>query len=1521
MKSADFTLNLAIIIGINNYQDGIPALGTARQDAEAIAKTLEQDHHYQVHLITDSDATRENIKRWLETDLPAAMQGVDSSRLIFYFAGHGVALNGDDGPAGYLIPQNGRLGDVNTYLPMTRVYEALIQLPCRHFLGVLDCCFAGAFCWSSTRKLVPIELSTIHKERFDRFIHDPAWQIITSAAHDQTASDAFDLKDDRGQTGHHSPFAAALIDALQGKADAYPPADLDRPAGDGVMTATELYMYLRDRVEVATEARSIRQTPGIYPLKKHDKGEYIFLTPGNPLNLPLAPPLDVSSNPYRGLSSFNEDDKDLFFGRTVLTGQLAEFVKAHALTVVLGASGSGKSSLVKAGLLPKLRRDQSWYLLPPFRPGESPFKALNKTLAAVFQPVSPTASDEGADPAAAPSESAVALPTPTQGLADWFEEYPQSHLLVVVDQFEELITLCRDSRERQQFLDLAAEVINRYPDRLHLVLTLRSDFEPQFRTTALEPIWQAARFIVPPMSREELQEAIEAPASARVMYFAPHELVDQLIDEVANMPGALPLLSFVLSELYLNYLRRQDKAREQGETLDRAITQSDYEELGGVTRSLTQRAEKEYNALVQEDPAYEYTIRNVMVRMLSVEGELTRRRVPLTELTYPEPENGRIQTVIERFEAARLLTSGTDIEGQPYQEPAHDALVQGWTRLLAWKQQHLGVLLLQRELTSDVEKWQSSSQKKQDFGLLWHEDPRLPTALQLSCGKVFTETWRDLFQWWFGYRRWQAQPHDYWLNRLEVDFLWHSFDQKFKRFGKSVSTITGVFMVLTGITGFAWQRASIADLRAEAAKVLNWLPTTNAAEALVLAIDTTHRSRLFSSLEMTTQSSLLSAVQVAQEVNRLQGHGDAVYAVAFSPDGQQIVSGSADKTIQLWNAQTGEPIGEPLRGHGDEIYALAFSPDGQRIVSGSADKTLQLWNAQTGEPIGEPLQGHGDAVRSVAFSSDGQRIVSGSADKTLRLWNAQTGEPIGEPLRGHGAAVWSVAFSPDGQRIVSGSADKTIRLWNAQTGEPIGEPLRGHEADVSAVAFSPNGQQIVSGSGDTTVRLWNAQTGEPIGQPMQGHEVVVSTVAFSPDGQRIVSGSWDKTVMLWDVQTEKPIGQPLRGHGAPVTAVMFSPNGERIVSSSVDKTVRLWEAQTGQPIHQLLPGHRAAVNAVAFSPATATTVNGLDQRIVSASDDGVIQIWNAQTGQPIGQPIQGHDAPIRAVAFSPDGQRIVSGSDDKTLRLWDAQTGEAIGQPLQGHGAAVNAVAFSPNGQRIVSGSDDQTLRLWDAQTGQAIGQPLRGHRASVNAVAFSPDGLRIVSGSADRTVQLWNAQTGQPVGEPWQGHGAPVNAVAFSPASRLFSQRIVSGSDDRTVSIWDAETGHLIGQVIDHGAPVRSVAFSPDGLRIVSGGDDWAMRLWDTQASQPIGRPLQGSRGKVNAVAFSPDGDRIVSGSADNMVRLWDASPHTWFASGCNRLQHHPLLTQPETVITDPDFLKAAHRAKAACQRRVWQP
>jgi WD40 repeat protein len=743
-----------------------------------------------------------------------------------------------------------------------------------------------------------------------------------------------------------------------------------------------------------------------------------------------------------------------------------------------------------------------------------------------------------------------------------------------------------------------------------------------------------------------------------------------------------------------------------------------------------------------------------------------------------------------------------------------------------------------------------------------------------------------------------------WIQAHLSENFWQRYEPVLKWAIPVTAASLIVTVVMTGLYQEAQQQAKVAQLREQAAKVINWLSNTNATEGLVLAIDNWNRSQSIPIVEVTAQSSLLNALQLAKEVNRYQGHS-SIRSVAFSPDGLRIVSGSYDKAVRLWDMQTGKLIRQPLR-HSSGVRSVAFSPDGLHIVSGSYDKVVRLWDTQTGKLIGQPLQGHFGGIYSVAFSSDGRHIVSGSDDKTARVWDAQTGKLIGQPLKGHSSSVRSVAFSSDGRHIVSGSDDKTVRMWDTQTGKSIGQPFQGHSSTIYSVSFSPDGRHIISGSNDNTVRLWDTQTGKLIGQPLQGHSGGIYSVAFSPDGHRIVSGSYDKTVRLWDAQTGKSIGQPFQGHSSTIYSVSFSPDGRYIVSGSDDNTVRLWNSQIEQLIGQPFQGHSSGIYSVAFSP------NG--RRIISGSGDNTIRLWDAQNGKPIGQPLQGHSNTIKSVAFSPDGLRIVSGGYDNTIRLWDAQTGKPIGQPLQGHSNVIYSVSFSPDGLRIVSGSYDRTVRLWDAQTGKPIGQPLQGHSGSIYSVVFSPDGRRIISGSGDNTIRLWDAQNGKPIGQPFQGHSSGVYSVAFS----LNGHYIVSGSGDNTVRMWDSQTGQPIGQPFrGHSNAVWSAAFSPDGKRIISGSHDNTVRLWDSQTGQPIGQPFQGHSSAIYSVSFSPDGHRIITGSYDNTVRLWDVDPGNWLVLACNRLQYHPLI-EPNRV-SEPNYLEVITRVRAVCEQ-IWR-
>ncbi|KAL2803394.1 putative wd40 protein [Aspergillus granulosus] len=470
------------------------------------------------------------------------------------------------------------------------------------------------------------------------------------------------------------------------------------------------------------------------------------------------------------------------------------------------------------------------------------------------------------------------------------------------------------------------------------------------------------------------------------------------------------------------------------------------------------------------------------------------------------------------------------------------------------------------------------------------------------------------------------------------------------------------------------------------------------------------------------------------ELQTLEGHSNEVNSVTFSPDGQLLASGSGDKTIKLWDPNTGE-LRQTLKGHSGWVTSVTFSPDGQLLASGSFDKTIKLWDPNTGE-LYQTLKGHSNEVNSVTFSPNGQLLASGSKNKIIKLWDPNTGE-LRQTLKGHSGSVNSVTFSPDGQLLASGSEDKTIKLWDPNTGK-LRQTLEGHSNSVTFVAFSPDGQLLASGSEDRTINLWDPNTGE-LRQTLNGYYNWVTSVAFSPDGQLLASGSEDKTIKLWDPNTGE-LRQTLEGHSNSVTFVAFSPDGQLLASGSEDKTIKLWDPSTGE-LHQTLEEYSIWIRSMSFSP------NG--QLLASGSLDKTIKLWDPSTGK-LCRTLKGHSGSVNSVTFSPNGQLLASGSKNKTIKLWDPNTGE-LRQTLEGHSNEVNSVTFSPNGQLLASGSEDKAVKLWDPNTGE-LHQTLRGHYSWVTSVTFSPDGQLLASGSLNNTIKLWDPSTGE-LRQTLEGH------------------------------------------------------------------------------------------------------------------------------------------------------------------------
>lgn len=597
-------------------------------------------------------------------------------------------------------------------------------------------------------------------------------------------------------------------------------------------------------------------------------------------------------------------------------------------------------------------------------------------------------------------------------------------------------------------------------------------------------------------------------------------------------------------------------------------------------------------------------------------------------------------------------------------------------------------------------------------------------------------------------------------------------------------------------------------------------------------------------------ASLPVSIALRPCLNTMVGHSGFVFSVAFSPDGERIVSSSSDKTVKLWDTASGETI-NTLKAHTGYVWSVTFSPDGQYIASGSDDKLVILWDAAVGAPL-HNLEGHSGSVRSVAFSPDSSLLVSGNSDKTIKLWEVDTGAVV-NTFEGHSDWVTSVAFHPGGQHIVSSSYDRTVRVWNTITGETE-NTLEGHAGFVTCVVYSRDGERIISGSDDMTIKIWNPIEGTLL-LSIDADEAFVTSIALSYDNRYIVSGSHDATIKVWDAATGNRVNL-FEGHRDYVLSIAFSPDGKRIVSSSDDKTVKVWDAESDGKI-TTLDGHTAPVCSV------VTTADG--SAIISGGEDRSIRVWESATGESF-KTMYGHDDAVVSVALNSAADRITSGSRDMTVKIWDFKTNSILFN-LEGHTGGINFVTYSKDDNIIASASKDKTVRLWNAISGECL-HVLEGHDAWVTSVAFSIDCQRVVSGSDDKTLMIWDVSSGETL-QIFNGHSNNIKTATFSPDN----VHIASGDDGNNILIWNSTTCETVYSLLGHQGAIRSLIYTVDGRYLISGSEDRAVIVWNTISGDMVNK-LQGHGEAVTSVCISADAKKIVSASDDLSVKIWDAAP-----------------------------------------------
>lgn len=1205
-----------------------------------------------------------------------------------------------------------------------------------------------------------------------------------------------------------------------------------------------------------------------------------------------------TKNPYKGLRAFQQADSSDFFGRTDMINRvldrLQEPVIQSNFLAVIGPSGSGKSSLVKAGVLPALREgrvpgSENWYYAEMV-PGEVPLEELASALLSVSNSPLPGIGDT--------------LREHADGLAiGVYEALPSkdSKLLLMIDQFEELFTQVELESDRQQFLDLILTAVNAEDCPVIILATLRADFyDRPLLYQGFGELIRARTELVLPLNDDELAETISGPAY-RVGAVLEDGLIDAITEDVREQPGALPLLQYALTELF---------ERREGALL----TKGAYDDIGGTLGALAKRAEEVFRRFNESG---QNMARQMFLRLVTLgEGqEDTRRRILQMEL-LTLGDRDVVEDVIDRFGRYRLLTFDRDEATRSSTvEVAHEALIRRWERLREWLTESRVDVRLERELLHAATDWEAATRDKsyllQGNRLLSFEEWADTTTMRLNELEL-------------GFLKESLAARD---EREAIERARQERERELERHKarnmRIAAAIFGVAAVVAVILSvFAFEQRNQADQQravADDQRVIAETERGRAEDALHVA-EINERKNLSLALASNARTALSEdnpalALPVAieargvfdppeAEVLRILGQAAftpgprfrftdsprSILGVAFNADGSIGAYAGSEGLIRLFNTSTGEAIRSIDAG--SPVNSVAFSPDGALIAAAISDNSVGLWHIVNGEQQYR-LGGHENIVTDVEFSPDGEILASSSADTSLRLWDVASGE-LQRVLQKHIDYVIKLSFSSDGTRLASASSSigvregdrtnehNTVQIWDVASGEnllTIPPDGTGYYRDVE---FGPDGSIFAATTWSSalggTARVYDADTGEELHR-LYAHRDTLSNLEFSPDGELLATASNDATVKFWDydkgVLVTSYVDFPNR-----VQDIEFSPDGEYLLiglGESVsypdgndqppDSSAFLWDLRNRMQSHQY-EGNTNWIWATDISDDGAMIASGAGPLYMPPSPDDLdatVRVWDAETDEQLAV-LEGHTNTVDSVRFEPDGMRILSASWDGTIRRWDWTSGEQIQLYEIPDAPRVYMIELLPTGEQFISGSHDGIIRLWDIESGEVLREYV-GHTDPVNGVHLSSDGKLLVSAagdwfSDDQTVRLWDVESGELL-QTFAGHTHIVNYAQISPDERF----IVSTSWDGTVRMWDVESGEEIRQFVGHNGYTFGIAISQDSQIVLTTSSDYTVRMWNTVTGEELIRFDQHTDW-IQEVVFSPDETFAVSAGQDFALR-----------------------------------------------------